>query len=82
MKRIIAGLIAATFAVGAPVGALAQDRDRDRERERERYEREDRPRRPLSDSVPSNCRFSRELPDGRKVFRCEVAPGRYVDRVF
>lgn len=80
MKRTMAGLIAAMIAVGAPVGASAQDRDRDRDRAERRDE--DRPRRPLSDSVPSNCQFSRELPDGRKVFRCEVAPGRYVDRVF
>lgn len=81
MKRMIAGLIAASVAAGAPAGAIAQDRDRDRDRDR--YERrDDRPRRPLSDAVPPNCRFSRELPDGRKVFRCEVAPGRYVDRVF
>lgn len=81
MKRTLAVLIAATLAVGAPAAALAQDRDRERERDR-REQRDDRPRRPLSDSVPPNCRYSRDLPDGRKVFRCEVEPGRYVDRVF
>lgn len=86
MRRTLALLIAATLAAGAPVAALAQDRDRDDRRERREERREDRrderPRRPLSDSVPPNCRYSRDLPDGRKVFRCEVEPGRYIDRVF
>lgn len=81
MRRTLLVLMAAILAAGAPVTAFAQDRGRDRDEDR-RERRDERPRRPLSDSVPPNCRYSRDLPDGRKVFRCEVEPGRYVDRVF
>lgn len=85
-RRTLPVLIGLAIAAGAPASAWAQDRDRDRDRD-ERREQRDPPRpvvrsSPLSDSVPANCRYSRDTPDGRKVFRCEVEPGRYVDRVF
>lgn len=82
MKRIIALLALAASASVAVPGVASADRGRD-----DRRPREER-REPLSDTVRDlnqnyrgGCVYSRTLPDGRQVFRCEVAPGRYVDRI-